>query len=190
MDDTYPHVPDPVTYQPKKPIIRWPVYAITVFVGLFVLVVMGIWVVNHLLEGEPIDQTAWIVLGACLLRSLTIVIALASVQPWGNKLPQWVVLGGLSGSASAQLIYPIAEAVGKLLIIAGLLESSGKGLGNMTPTGWFNFAAVWVIFGIPGMLFVKAARNYKNRKSSPITWVWIGGVLGIVALLLIGVLIG
>lgn len=152
MDDNYTYVPDPISYKKEKSIIRWPVYAITVFVGIFVLVVMGIWVVNHLIKGETTAETAWIILGACLLRLLTIGIALASIQPWGDKLPQWVVLGGLSGSASAQLIYPIAEAVGKLFIMAGLIESSNKGLGNMTLTGWFNFAAVWVIFGIPGIL--------------------------------------
>ncbi|MFD1139533.1 hypothetical protein ACFQ4C_00345 [Larkinella insperata] len=174
----------------QSPIIRWPVYVITGFVGLFVAVVMGMWISGHLINGEAIDQTAWIILGACVLRLLTVFIALASIQPWGEKIPRWMILGGLSGSASAQLIYPAAELVVKLLILSGLVGHSNQGLGNMSATGWFNLAAVWVIFGFPGLLFVKATLNFQERKAVPVTWVWIGGLLGVGVLFLIGVLIG
>lgn len=139
---------------------------------------------------EPIDQTAWIILGASIIRFLTIIVALASIQPWGEKIATWVVLGGLSGAASAQLAYPIAELVVKLIILTGLMEYSAKGVGNMTPTGWFNLAAVWFIFGLPGILFVLAAQHYRARKALSNTWVWLGGLLGIVVLIAIGVLIG
>ena len=60
----------------------------------------------------------------------------------------------------------------------------------MSATGWFNLAAVWVIFGFPGLLFVKAAQNYQKQKAVPLTWLWIGGILGVSVLFLIGVLIG
>lgn len=168
----------------------WPVYAIVVLVGGFVLIVLAMWISSHLLKQEPIDQTAWIIIAALLLRIFTIIIALASIQKWGKHLPSWVVLGGLSGSASAQLIYPIAELTVKLVLLTGLIESSSTGLGNMSLTGWFNLSAVWVIFGIPGILFVLAAKNYKRSTSLSDRWIWIGGLLGIMSLFFIGFLIG
>jgi hypothetical protein len=166
------------------------VYAIVLFVGLFVALVTGLWLYGHLVQGEPMDQTAWIILGASLIRFLTILVALASIQPWGEKLAPWVILGGLSGSASAQLAYPIAELVVKLIILAGLLEYPAKGVGNMTPTGWFNLAAVWFIFGLPGLLFLQAAQHYRTRQGLSGRWLWLGGLLGIVVLVAIGLLIG
>jgi uncharacterized membrane protein len=179
------------TTHPEKPtVIQWPVYAITLFVGLFVLIVAAIWIINHIFKKEPITETAWIILGATALRGLTMLLALASIQKWGGKLPYWVILGGLSGAASAQLIYPLAELVVKLVFLTGLMESTGKGLGNMTLTGWFNLLAAWVIFGIPGALFLEAAKNFRARKSASATWVWLGALLGIMLLLTIGLIIG
>jgi hypothetical protein len=60
----------------------------------------------------------------------------------------------------------------------------------MAPTGWFNLAAVWFILGLPGIFFVQAARNYQDRKGLSNTYVWLGSLLGIVALVSIGLLIG
>jgi len=174
----------------KTTLHPWPVYAITFFVGLFVLIVFTMWIISHVFKEESIDQTAWIILGALFLRVFTIVIALASIQKWGQHIPQWAILGGLSGAASAQLIYPIAELMVKLILLTGVFESSPKGLGNMSLTGWFNLSAVWVIFGIPGILFIQAAKNYKQTMALSNRWVWIGSLLGIFALFLIGVLIG
>lgn len=165
-------------------------YAIVLFVGLFVLLVTALWLYGHIIQGELIDQTAWIILGASIIRFLTIVVAMASIQPWGEKLATWVILGGLSGAASAQLAYPIAELVVKLIILTGLLEYPAKGVGNMTPTGWFNLAAVWFIFGLPGILFLQAAQNYRARKGLSTRWLWLGGLLGIIVLVSIGLLIG
>ena len=169
---------------------KWPVYAITIFVGLFVVIVSSMWLYGHLIKKEVIDTTAWIILGACLLRFFTMLIALASIQKWGEKIQPWVVFCGLWGAASAQLVYPIAELIGKFLMLLGLIEHSGKGLGNMTLTGWFNLGAVWLIFGIPGFLFIAAAISYKARNSVSNAWAWIGGGLGVGALLIIGLLIG
>ena len=170
--------------------VRWPVHAILVLTGLFVLIVLGMWIVSHLWHGRPVTQTDWIILAACLLRVITMVIALASIRPWGKRIAPWVVLGGLWGSASAQLIYPVAELAVKLVLLTGLIDHSSKGLGDMSPTGWFNLCAVWVIFGIPGLLFVLAAGSYKNANALSRTWSWIGASMGIVFLFLIGFLIG
>ena len=170
--------------------LRWPVYTITAFVGLFVVIVLVMWINSHLIKKEPTDKTAWIILGALVLRALTVVIALASILKWGNKFAPWLILAGLSGCASAQLIYPLAELVVKLTILTGLIHMPSKGLGNMSPTGWFNLGAVWLIFGIPGALFVKVAVNFKEIHELPRKWYFVGGALGIAALFAIGLLIG
>jgi len=169
---------------------KWPVYAITIFVGLFVVVVSCLWLYSHVVQKERINETAWIILGACLLRFFTILIALASIQKWGKKLQPWIIFCGLWGAASAQLVYPIAELIGKFLMLLGWIEHSEKGLGNMTLTGWFNLGAVWLIFGIPGFLFIAAAISFKARERVSDRWAWIGGIFGVAALLLIGLLIG
>ncbi len=170
--------------------VRWPVYGILVFTGLFVVIVMGMWIFDHLWNGRAVTQTDWIILGACLLRVFTMIIALASILPWGKRFAPWAVLGGLWGAAAAQLIYPVAELAVKLVLLTGWITHSSKGLGNMNPTGWFNLGAVWVIFGIPGLLFVQAARIYRTNNALSQTWSWIGGLLGIATLFLIGFLIG
>ncbi|QHT71473.1 hypothetical protein GXP67_34850 [Rhodocytophaga rosea] len=179
-----------VIQENKSTATLWLVYAITVLVGGFVVIVLAMWVYGHLFNQEPIDQTAWIILAALLLRVFTVVIALASIQKWGQLFPSWAVLGGLAGSASAQLIYPIAELIVKLVLLTGLIESSPTGLGNMSLTGWFNLSAVWVIFGIPGILFMLAAKNYKISRGLSNRWIWIGGLSGIITLFFIGFLIG
>lgn len=178
------------SYPSYKAGAKWPVYAITIFVGLFVLIVTVMWLYGHVINQEKVDETGWIILGACVLRMFTILIALASIQNWGEKIDPRVVFSGLWGAASAQLVYPVAELVGKTLMLIGLLEHTGKGLGNMTLTGWFNLGMVWLIFGLPGFLFIAAAVSYKARKKVANTWAWLGGILGISALLLIGLLIG
>lgn len=174
----------------QERIIRWPVYAIVIFIGLFVLIVTALWLYGHLVKGEVIDQTAWIILGASVLRLVTLFVALASIQPWGEKIASWIVLCGLWGAASAQLAYPLAELLVKLVILVGLIDFPAKGVGNMTLTGWFNLSAAWLIFGLPGLLFIKAARLYQVRKALTNQWAWMGGLLGIIALVSIGLLIG
>lgn len=168
---------------------RWPAIAIVSGVGLFVLGVGGWWVFDHLIKGSPIDDTAWIILGATILRLGTIGLAVASIYPFKRLLLRQIVLAGLWGSAAAQIVYPLAETIVKLLVLSGLLDLPATGLGNMTPTGWFNFAAVWLVFGIPGILFVLAAISYRNRLRLTDRLWWLWSLLGIVVLFVIGMLI-
>lgn len=165
-------------------------YAITGFVGVFCLVVASIWTWDHLIRGTPVDATGWIIAGATLLRLITIAIALAGVQNWGRRLPQPMVAAGLWGCASAQLLYPVTETVVKAAVVMGLLDLPAAGIGNTTATGWFNFAAAWSVFGLPGVLFVIAARDHHRRYPAP--WWWrVGGLLAGAAVLFgIGYVIG
>ncbi|WP_114906635.1 hypothetical protein [Ornithinimicrobium murale] len=169
---------------------RWPAGAITVLIGAFVAVVGALWVTDHVLGSEPVDATGWVILAATLLRLATIGVALASIQHWGRQLPAGPLLAALWGCAAAQLIYPVAETMVKALILLGAVELPPVGIGNMTSTGWFNFAAAWLVFGVPGALFVAAARSYQNRTGARWCWAVAGTTGGGLALLTIGLIIG
>ena len=70
------------------------------------------------------------------------------------------------------------------------MEPIIRGISNMSPDGWFNFGAMWVVFGIPGTLFLLAALSYGARRAVPVRWVLLG-ILGGAALLAgLGLLIG
>lgn len=172
-------------------VARWPVHAIVGFVGLFCSVVAVLWIRSHVFLGEALDATAWVIAVATLLRVVTIVIALASIQRWGSRLPQALVTTGLWGSAAAQLVYPSAELVVKLAILTGIADLPSRGVGDMSGTGWFNLSMAWLIFGVPGALFVLAARSHRSRVGGPIgPWPFIGLGGGVVLLLGIGAVIG
>lgn len=168
----------------------WPAYCAAAFVGLFCAIVLGAAAVHAVAEGAWPEGDGWIALGAVGLRMLTIALALASVRPWGRRLPGWLVLGGLWGSAAAQFVYPALELIVKLLILAGVPIALDKGISNMSTTGWFNFAAAWVVFGIPAVLFALASVSYQRRSGTPSRFAWLGVLGGSAALILIGVLIG
>lgn len=176
----------PPADEPAAFTARWPAYAIAGFVGLFCMVVAVVWVIDHVVRGNPYDDAAWIVLGATWLRVVTIAIALASVARWGQRLPASLVATGLWGCAAAQLVYPVAETLAKAAILLGVLEMPLYGISNMTAVGWFNFGAAWLAFGVPGLLFILAARSLKNRRPYPWYWPASGLISGIAALFGIG----
>lgn len=168
----------------------WPAYAVTAFVGLFCVVVAAAWVWDHVVRGNPIGATGWIIAAATGLRVVTIAIALAAVQPWGRRIPAPLLTTSLWGCAAAQLVYPLAETVVKLAILAGLLDLPARGIGNMSATGWFNFSAAWLVFGLPGVLFVLLAVDHQRRES--VSWLWplAGAGGGVAVLFAIGFVIG
>lgn len=169
---------------------RWPAYAAAVSVGLFCVVVLGIVAKNLFVDGEPLGDTGPVLLLAVALRTLTVVMALATVRPWGGRVPGWMLLGGVWGAAGAQLIYPIAETVVKLLILTDVMAPIDKGISDMSSTGWFNFAAAWLIWGIPGALFVLIGLSYQRRSRTSLIWTLLGGLGGIALIFLLGALIG
>ena len=170
--------------------LKLPAYAIAAWVGLFSTVVGGFWCVSHVIGDEPIDATARIILGATLLRLATVALALATVQRWGRRLPVRAVVVALWATAAAQLVYPVAETLVKLALLAGVGEGSGAGISNMSAEGWFNLAAVWLVFGVPGALFavlaVRSGRRLRLRRGVPVASV----ALGVAALGAIGLAIG
>jgi hypothetical protein len=60
----------------------------------------------------------------------------------------------------------------------------------MTAEGWFNFAATWTIWGIPGVLFLLAALSYRARNPVPARWILLGMLGGTAFLAGLGTLIG
>lgn len=169
---------------------RWPAYWAAGWIGAFCLIVLAAAGYNQLVRGMPLDDGGRVALFATGLRLITVAMALASVQAWGRVLPGWLVLGGLCGAAAAQLLYPVAETVVKLAILVGVVEPFGKGISNMSAEGLFNFAAAWLIWGVPGTLFGLAARSYKARRGLSFAGAGLGLAGGAVALLLLGYLIG
>jgi hypothetical protein len=165
-------------------------WAISGVVGLFVVVVAAAWVWSHVVRGDPLDAVALIILGATLLRIGTLLVAWAAVCRWGRRLPQGPLVGALWGCALAQLVYPVAELVVKLLVLTRIVPSGTGGVRNMSAVGWGNFAAAAVVFGVPGALFAVLGHRVRVRRQVPARWAWIGGAGGVVALGLIGVAIG
>jgi hypothetical protein len=162
--------------------------AAAAYIAIFCLVAGGgvAWSLAH--------GTSWSAVGVVLLaislRLVTIAIALASVQPWGRLLPSWLILAGLWGAAAVQLIYPVAETVVKALILLHVIDPINKGISNMTAQGWFNFGAMWVVFGIPGILFLLSVLSYRARHRVPARWVALGILGGAILLGGLGFIIG
>lgn len=152
---------------------------------------MALWVLDHVVRGTPVDDTATIVIGATFARLVTVGVALASVQRWGARLGARLVNAALWACAVAQLAYPLAELLVKIAIALGAVAVPPVGVGNMSATGWFNLAAVWAVFGIPGGLFALSARSHANRYEVRSSWLPLaGGAAGMVGLLGLGALIG
>jgi hypothetical protein len=167
---------------------RWPALAAATYVGIFCLAATAL-VLWSIGQGHSVGENGVVLLSICL-RLVTIGIALSSVQQWGRRLPAWMILAGLWGTAAVQLSYPIAETVVKALILTGVTRPINKGISNMTPEGWFNFGGVWVAFGFPGVLFLLAALSYRARRAVPVRWVLLGILGGFVLLAGLGLLIG
>ncbi len=167
-------------------------YGILLIVGGFSAYVLSAWSVDHLFNNKPIDETGGIIFGASMLRLITIVIALAALMSYSNPNPKktWLIAFALCACGSAQLIYPLAEFVVKLLVLFGIWEATGKGISNMGAEGWFNHGAAWLIFGIPGILFFVIAKNYWQDFRVRRVYTISGSIMGILLLLLIGAIIG
>lgn len=166
------------------------VWTITIVVGLFVAVVAVAWTWSHVVRREPIDAVARIILFATLLRVATIVVAWAPTTAWGRAWPDGPLVGALWGCASAQVVYPAAELIVKLLVVAGLVPSGPGGVRNMSAVGWFNFAAAALVFGLPGTMFGLLGHRVRIHRDVRGRWAWAGAAGGVVALGLIGVAVG
>ena len=167
---------------------RWPALAAASYIAV-VCLVTGVAVLWNVARGASWGENGVVVL-ALSLRMLTVAMALASVQPWGPRVPSWILLAGLWGAAAVQLMYPVAETVVKALILIGAMDPVDKGISNMSSEGWFNFGATWVVWGIPGILFLLAALSYRSRTPVGGRWVLLGILGGVVLLGGLGVLIG
>ncbi|QHT57905.1 hypothetical protein GXP71_18660 [Cellulomonas sp. H30R-01] len=178
--------PSLVTADHRAP--RWPAALAAAWVGTFCLVAGGALVWSRLRGSSAQDQE--VVVLAIGLRLVTVAVALASIQSWGRRLPGWVVLGGLWGAGAVQLAYPLAEAVVKLATLAGLMEPLDKGISDMSAQGWFNFGATWLVWGVPGVLFVLAAVVFGRQVPHARRWALLAVLAGIGFLAALGLLIG
>ncbi|MBB2925530.1 hypothetical protein [Cellulomonas cellasea] len=178
----------PATAEYEPPAVRWPALAAAAWVGAF-CVIAGSALIRSRVQGASSDGQDVVVL-AIGLRLVTVVLALASIQSWGRRLPDWLVLGGLWGAAAVQIVYPVAETLVKVAILAGLMEPLDKGISNMTAEGWFNFGATWLVWGVPGALFAVAAVTFGRRVPHAARWAVLAIMAGLVLLGGLGLLIG
>lgn len=166
-----------------------PVYGLTAIIGLFVVIVMG-FVIAKPLTGQAYTATDAIIVGASALRALTLAMAWAAVRPWGRRVPGPILLGGLWGAAGCQILYPAAELVIKLLVIAGIAPETSLGATHTSWVSWFNLAMTVLIWGVPGLLLARIARDYRRRTRVHLIWALLGVPGGIAFVCLLGVLIG
>ncbi|MEV4133495.1 hypothetical protein AB0J72_15155 [Dactylosporangium sp. NPDC049742] len=73
----------------------------------------------------------------------------------------------------------------KTLILTGLMDPIDKGI-----SGWFNVGAMWLVFGVPGVLFVMAARSFGRRHPVRLGWIAFGLLAGAGLLFGLGLAIG
>jgi hypothetical protein len=66
----------------------------------------------------------------------------------------------------------------KGLILTGAMQPIDKGISDMSAEGWFDFAATWTIWGVPGVLFLLAAVSYRARPPVPARWILLGWWVG------------
>jgi hypothetical protein len=177
-----------IVTSPRSEARWWPALAAATYIGLFCLIA-GTAVVWNMAHGTSWSDNDVVIL-AISLRMLTVALALASVQRWGRHVPSWMILAGLWGAAAVQLVYPVAETVMKSLILTGVMHPIDKGISNMSAEGWFNFAATWTIWGIPGILFLLAALSYRARNPVRARWILLGLIGGTALLGGLGILIG
>ena len=168
---------------------RWPAVVVAWYIGVFCLVAGSAvaWSIGSGASSAGENGTVLLAIG---LRLVTVGMALASVLAFGRRVPAWALLAGLWGAAAVQIVYPVAETVFKALILAGVVDPIDKGISNMSAEGWFNFASVWVIWGIPGILFALAAVSYRRRVTVRDRWVVLGVLGGAAFLFALGALIG
>lgn len=173
------------TERSAGPLRRWPAYVVAFGVGAFCVIVLGTAAVQQLFLDHPAGPDSAVALGATVLRLLTIGVALAAVSDWGRRFPPVLLSMALWALAIGQLAYPAAETIVKALILLDLMEPISKGISNMSPTGWFNFGAAWLIWGVPGAMFAVLATDHRRRHR--LSWLWapagaLGGVLALAAL--------
>jgi hypothetical protein len=175
-----------INLDPQLP--RWPTATITIIAGGFVAIVTAAWIWSHAVRGAVIDDVAVIIAAATVARAVSIGVSFAGLAQ-RPVLPR-MVNTALAGFGAAQLIYPVAEAAVKVLVVVGIVESSPAGVRNLSGTGWFNFAAVVVVFGVPGVMFQIQTRQHARRHAISVRYNAIGGVAGVLALTAIGVAVG
>lgn len=111
------------------------------------------------LAGDPtILAVVWI---TGVLKVVAGVLALALVQPWGRRIPRWLLLLGGWGASVIFLVYGAANLVQGAFIVAGAIP---------TPAGLGAVAARWHLFLwdpwwlLGGVLFALATWGFSRRR--------------------------
>jgi hypothetical protein len=168
------------TWTPPARWTRWSAYALaawaTAFAGVNVYLQFG---------GIAADNPLRDVWGALTVMNLSVIVlklagaatALASVQAWGRRLPNWLLTGFLWGAAGLLVLYAVLN-FGVMIADRGLTAATPLAGGQFIVPGW----AYVTFFGVPGLLFAAAGRDYRRRSGTSSRWVVLG-LVGAPALL-------
>jgi hypothetical protein len=121
-------------------------------------------------------------LGVVVLKLVGAAVALATVQPWGRRLPAPLLTVSAWGAAGVLLLYAIAGLLSA--VAAGALTTSVLAGGTFRVPAW----AYLGFFALGGLLFAVTAWQHQQRTVT--LWPWmVVGLLG-APLLLGAVLFG
>ncbi|RKN81955.1 DUF3995 domain-containing protein [Paenibacillus ginsengarvi] len=107
-----------------------------------------------------LSQSAWFSLvlwGTGISKALVGLLALALVQPWGSKVPRWMLLVAAWGTGILFTLYAGANLVVRGLMKAGIMS---------TPESMHSEAARWHLllwdpwWLLGGFLFIRAAWTF------------------------------
>jgi hypothetical protein len=97
---------------------------------------------------------------AAILKVVSGLVALALIQPWGSRVPRWILLLLAWGAGTLLFVH------GGLFFVVGVLALSGT-IRVSTPTPvlhWYTFLwGPWWLLG--GLLFLLAAWSYVRRSA-------------------------
>ena len=109
-----------------------------------------------------------------VIWAVGIALPPALAQPWGRRVPRWMLLSaawtgcallgarGIAGAAD-----DVARAIGFSRGLTGM--TTAQVMGTAHPTAWLSFAstATDVLFAAGGLMFGLAALTYQRSPSSP-----------------------
>ena len=176
----------PSTWSPPARWARWSAYAVATWAVAFAGV--NVWL---LFGGVAADSPLREVWGAMTVMNLLVIAlkgvgaatALASVQPWGERLPRWLLTGSMWGAAGLLLLYAGLN-FGVMIADGQLTAMTALAGGEFIVPAW----AYATFFAVPGILFAAAGRDHQRRSGTSRRWA-ILGLLG-APLLLGAVLFG
>lgn len=177
--DTHPSTTDaprptsaPPTWPPPARWARWSAYA----VAAWALAFAG---VNLYLQfgGLSADNPLRDAFGAMTVMNLLVAVlkvagaafAVATVQRWGRRAPRWLLTAAMWTAGGLLLLYA-GMNLGMLVATGQVTAALPLAGGQFVVPGW----AYAAFFGVPGLLYAAAGRDYQRRSRTDARWALLG----------------